>query len=87
MAWLKRATSKSIYTRENEALAKMLAEARRKRRVTQTDLAGKIERTQSWVAKVESGERLLDVVQFVRYARALGLNPGRLLDRLQKGAF
>ena len=37
-------------------------------------------RPQSFVAKVEVGERRLDVVEFVEYADALGTSPTGLLQ-------
>lgn len=47
---------------------------------TQTELAEKMNRPQSFVAKVEVGERRLDVVEFVEYADALGTSPTGLLQ-------
>jgi hypothetical protein len=39
-------------------------------------------RTQSFVAKTETGQRRLDVIEFVALARALGTSPERLFQRL-----
>jgi len=60
----------------------MLRAARERKKLTQTMLAERLGRPQSFVAKVERGERRLDVVEFVRYAKAISLNPARLIARL-----
>lgn len=49
----------------------MLRETRQKRQLTQTELAGRLKRPQSFVAKVESGERRLDVIEYAQYLHAL----------------
>ena len=55
------------------------------RGLTQAELAGRLRRPQSYVAKVETGERRLDVVEFVEYARAIGMKPEDLLALILKG--
>lgn len=50
-----------------------LIEARKKAGMTQRNLAHALDKPPSWVAKVEQGERRLDVLEFVAVARALGL--------------
>jgi transcriptional regulator with XRE-family HTH domain len=76
--------NKTIHSEANEALCSALISARKKACLTQTALAKRLECPQSFVAKVENGERRLDVVEFVRYARALGKDPANLLGKLQK---
>ena len=63
----------------------VLRQERTRRNLTQTELAGRLHRAQSYVAKVETGERRLDVVEFVEYARAIGLEPARLLALILEG--
>lgn len=41
---------------------------------------------QSFIAKYESGERRIDVVEFVAITAALRLDPARLLRELKKTA-
>ena len=50
----------------------MLAEARQAAGLSQVDLARRLGRPQSYVSKFESGERRLDVVEFIEVAEALG---------------
>ncbi|MDR5730685.1 MAG: helix-turn-helix transcriptional regulator [Terriglobia bacterium] len=49
-----------------------LVELRRAAGMTQRDLAAAIGKPPSFVAKIERGERRLDVVEFVAVVRALG---------------
>jgi transcriptional regulator with XRE-family HTH domain len=56
-----------------------LIEARKKAGVTQTQLAMKLGRPQSFVAKYEGRERRLDVAEYIMIARAIGADPYRLL--------
>jgi transcriptional regulator with XRE-family HTH domain len=53
----------------------VLIETRKSQGVTQQDLADRLERPQSYVAKIETGERRLDVVEFVEWFSALDTDP------------
>lgn len=58
---------------------RLLVDAREKADLTQRDVASSLRVTPSWVAKVEMRERRLDVVEFVRVARAVKADPVQLL--------
>ncbi|ESF03049.1 hypothetical protein L244_15365 [Salmonella enterica subsp. enterica serovar Worthington str. BCH-3194] len=51
--------------------------------MTQAQLAKALGKPQSFIAKVESGERRLDVVEFVRFCRLMNIEPVSILDKLQ----
>lgn len=53
-------------------LAQLLAEAREAAGLTQAGLAARLRRPQSFVSKVESGERRLDVVELLEVADGIG---------------
>ena len=76
--------TKSAFTRRGKRLRRALAHARRAAGLTQVDLAKKIGRPQSFVSKVESGERRIDVVEFLDVARALRFDPGRFLAEVDR---
>jgi len=67
----------------------VLIGARKKADIAQAELAARLKRPQSFVAKYELGERRVDVVEFVEIARALGRDPfdllGGYLDAIQTG--
>jgi transcriptional regulator with XRE-family HTH domain len=45
-------------------------------------VAAKLKRPQSFVSKYESGERSLDVVEFIAVCRALKVAPSMLIEQL-----
>jgi transcriptional regulator with XRE-family HTH domain len=74
--------SKSVFTDKYEKFRILLLEARKKAALSQTQLAGKLSRPQSFVSKYERGERRLDVIEFELVANALGIEPIRFLKKL-----
>lgn len=72
----------SIYSDEYQLVINTLRDARIAQGMTQERLARMLERPQSFVAKVESGERRLDVVEFVRIASLLGIDPREVVGRI-----
>ena len=77
---VKRTVAKSLYTPEWEFLCEMLTLLRVEKRLTQTDLAARLGQPQSFVCKVESGQRKLDLRQFVIYVQCLEANPLEVFD-------
>ncbi len=65
-------------------LAKVLREERLRAGLTQVALAERLGKPQSFVAKVEAGERQLDVLEFLLVTRAIGTSEGAMLRRLKK---
>ncbi|HBX3103479.1 TPA: XRE family transcriptional regulator [Klebsiella pneumoniae] len=72
----------SIYSSEYQLVIKNLREIRIKKGITQERLAQALKRPQSFVAKVESGERRLDVIEFAYIAGLLGIEPTPLLQKI-----
>lgn len=72
----------SVYSNDYQKVIKSLREARINNRITQEELASAFSRPQSFVAKVESGERRLDVVEFIRYCRVVNVDPASILEKL-----
>ncbi|VEB96401.1 anaerobic benzoate catabolism transcriptional regulator [Cedecea lapagei] len=70
----------SIYSEEYQLVIKSLRDARVKRGITQQQLAQAMGRPQSFIAKIESGERRLDVIEFAHVAQLLGVEPAPLLE-------
>jgi len=61
------------------ALCQALVDARIKAGLSQKELAVKLRHHQSFVARVESGERRIDVVELVVLARVIGFEPFEVL--------
>ena len=62
--------TKTLRTPEHVFLCEQLKQTRLAAGLTQTKLAQKLNKPQSYVAKVETLERRLDVVEFVRWMLA-----------------
>ena len=60
-----------------------LVDARKAEGLSQRQLAERIGQHQQFVSRYETGERRLDVVEFVDVAASLGLHPDRLILGVQ----
>ena len=60
----------------------LLAASRRQKDITQAELAKRLGKPQSYVSKYETGERRLDVIEFLEIADGVGVKPWALLRRL-----
>lgn len=69
----------SIFTQRHQAFIAFLASTRKAADVTQAELATRLGKPQSFVSKVERGERRLDVIEFCQVAEALRHDPEKLL--------
>lgn len=64
----------SIYSKEYQQVIHALREARLAKGITQQVLANALNKPQSFVAKVESAERRLDIVEFISIAHLLDVD-------------
>ena len=71
--------AKTIRSSGHEALREALIAARKTAGLTREQLAKRLKQHQSFVARVESGERRIDVVELIVLARALGADTVGLL--------
>jgi len=71
-----------VRTGEYERFCLLLIQARKTAGLSQTELARRLSKPQSFVSKFERGERRLDVVEFKRIAEAIGIDPLRFLRKL-----
>lgn len=60
---------KTIYTEEHRAIVQRLIKARQESGLKQEDVAKLLNRTQSFVSKVEAGQKRIDVVELKELAR------------------
>jgi transcriptional regulator with XRE-family HTH domain len=74
----------SIHTPAYRKLCRLLVEARKSESLTQVELAKRLERPQSFVSKIENGERRLDVVEFLEITEILNLDPCSVLDEVKE---
>lgn len=65
-----------------DTFQKALVEARQEVGLTQQDVAIRLGRPQSFISKYESGERRLDVIEFLDVCQSLSVKPQSILKKL-----
>ena len=61
--------AKAIYTKDHKNIVERLRQARLDAGLEQKQVADRLGRTQSYISKIESGQRRIDVVQLKAFAR------------------
>lgn len=73
----------SIHSTEHMKLRQLLIRRRLDLGLSQRALAEKLDVVHSFIGKVETGDRRLDVFEFVEYCHVLDLNAADILQQLQ----
>ncbi len=68
---------KSIYSPAYRALLVWLRSQRTANSLTLREVGARVGQPHTWVGKVETGERRIDVAEYVRLCQAIGAEPGR----------
>lgn len=66
----------------HRALIAAIVEARRATGLTQREFAAKLKRSNNFVWRIEAGERQVNVLDFIEIAKAAGLEPAELMNRV-----
>lgn len=61
-----------------------IRQARLDSEITQQELAKNLQKPQSFVSKYESGERKLDVIEFIEICKVLNLDSGDFLKQIER---
>lgn len=75
---------KKLYSKNQESLQNLLRELRKDAGLRQQDLADLIDESQSFVSKIESGERRLDILELRQLCVALGMSLADFVKRLER---
>jgi transcriptional regulator with XRE-family HTH domain len=67
--------TRSVFLHAYKKMLQCLIDARKASEVTQVELAERLGSHQSYVSKFESGDRRIDVVEFLQICRALNADP------------
>jgi transcriptional regulator with XRE-family HTH domain len=86
MAPRPRKLNKSVHSEGQSAFCELMIRARKSAGLTQHELAKRLRRPQSFVAKYEGGERRVDVLEFIEICKALEADPNKLLKILLQRA-
>lgn len=71
--------SRRLHSSRYTKLRAALIRARLDAGLTQVVLADRLQRPQSFVSKFETGERHLDVLEFVELCEAIGVDPRKVI--------
>ncbi|WP_192357211.1 helix-turn-helix domain-containing protein [Mesorhizobium mediterraneum] len=74
---------KSLRSPRHQRFLAQLVSLRKAKGLTQAQVAEKLGRPQSFVAKYEGGERRLDVIEFLEVTAALDADPCEILSSLR----
>jgi transcriptional regulator with XRE-family HTH domain len=83
MAPRARKLDKSVHSEGQSAFCQLMIKARKGAGLTQHELAMRLHKPQSFVAKYEGGERRIDVVEFLTICQAVGTDSVRILKTLR----
>lgn len=73
---------KTLWSKGNEALVALIREKRLAAGLNQTQVAKAFGQRQTWLSHLESGERRIDVVEFVKLAQVLNFDAADELRKL-----
>ena len=74
---------KQLRSAKHRALISVMVAARRAAGLTQRQLAAKLKRSNSFVWKLEAGERQINVLEFIEIARTLGVKASALMAEIE----
>ncbi|WP_342619778.1 helix-turn-helix transcriptional regulator [Rhodoferax sp. GW822-FHT02A01] len=72
----------TLYSHRYALLRDELIRLRTEAGLTQRMLCDKIKKSQSFVSKVENGERYLDIIDFIDWTKAIKADPAVLIQRI-----
>ena len=76
--------ARSFDSPQHEALRAFLVQQRKKAGLRQVDLAKRLKRRQDYISYVETGQKLVEVVELMEWADAIGFDPKDAIKALAK---
>jgi transcriptional regulator with XRE-family HTH domain len=74
--------AKSLFSPAYMRFLSVLKQARIEAGLTQSETARRLGKPQSFISKCESGERRVDVVEFLGFCRVFGVDAAKVLRKL-----
>ncbi|KLN62174.1 XRE family transcriptional regulator [Kiloniella spongiae] len=74
---------KTINSKRHRALIELLVEQRKRIGLTQADLANLLNEHQSFVARLESGQRRIDTIELINLCEFIDLDPQEVIKALK----
>lgn len=78
------ALDKTLGSKQHQSLIDFLVQQRERLGMTQSELADAIGEYQSFIARLESGQGRVDVIEFLRLAEVLNFDANAVLGDLEK---
>jgi transcriptional regulator with XRE-family HTH domain len=72
----------SMHNPAADLIAKMVVAYRKSAGMNQRQLAALLGREQSYIGRIETGQRRLDLIEWIQILRALGVDPEREINRI-----
>ena len=77
-----RVSTKAKLSNELRVLGEVLVRARERAKLKQAEVAARLGLPASYLSKIESGTRRLDVIELIRIAEAMGVDPAELVSEV-----
>lgn len=74
--------TKSVFSDRYRQFLSVMVQARRDAGLTQTELAYRLGKPQSYISKAERGERRIDVIEFIEIAEAIDTSPAAIIQQI-----
>ncbi|MCX6343634.1 MAG: helix-turn-helix transcriptional regulator [Armatimonadetes bacterium] len=78
--------SKQVHSNKYQTFLMHLREARKKAHLSQAEVARRLGKPQSFVAKCESGERRIDAIEAMYFAQLYGVTVSALVDEIMESS-
>jgi transcriptional regulator with XRE-family HTH domain len=75
-----------VQPQDHRIVGRCLADARRQAGVSQDDLAARLGKPQSFVSTYESGQRRVDILEFLLILKTLGVDPASVFTAIVEGS-
>jgi len=82
-----RVSTKSKLAGELRILGEVLVRARERAKLKQAEVAVRLGLPASYLSKIESGTRRLDVIELIRIAEAMGIDPAELVREVAEAMY
>jgi transcriptional regulator with XRE-family HTH domain len=79
-----RISTKTKLAEQLKILGNVLVRARDRAGLKQSDVASRLELPPSYLSKVESGTRRLDVIELIQIAEVMGVDPAEVIREVQR---
>ena len=74
----------SIRTQRHRRLVEILIAARKQAGIRQAELARRVRKTQTFVARFEAGQRRIDAIELLALCEIFGIDPHKVIRKLLK---